>query len=945
MYKVKSFIRKTWYRDTDDFKEQSNNQLKFCVPEEFRNQGSVSNLGEELKKKLDAFDTTLGAESSGTLAAANACVAKGCDVQAVGDWICDSKCNNQECHWDAGDCDLPADRLVNREVNLNKHKAFVFQSTFKPGENSYTVTATNVPDLCGDSECNEFVAYVCKLPYCDPNTYLNGNPDNFEGRPEEGGYYHTISEKDSCPNDCPVGTDATKNTKFDGQYVDIVSDTSGTGNLHTVNVIWKTSVEDKNKYIKNWDGSLPDKTKANSVKRRYGIRYQAPKGSALLSDSLGRTFFKFRCDGTFGFGLGNGFDFMMRMPAIYKLINLGSSLVKYTQSCRYEMQQIGDITLDVFRANWQLWNPMNGGLLRFTQGKDGKRPELKGVQKEPHRPYNIVPYPSQMRDIMGQGFTAPACDPRSGKQCTSGSDWRVTMPETCSYEVYQKYGVCRLKYVGLTELLGTKSELLFEMARCSKTSGMEESLFEMAMVMTGDVATTFSPIQWCKTDTECASSEKCVDVKNLVNLDSGLNTENTRRKGANAYHLDKQMLRDPFAAAVYGMKGGNEQCVEKKMPIQNSIRNLIRKMAYLSEDSETDINICMPSWVTNPNEIVKRGATFATNKLYFENNGLVVEGLEKTGKSALYYSLDKYSSGTDTGTPSTGTDTGTATPPLELQRDADEGYVFQKISMDINGGSKATTCMSEDKLKRSVVKYLKTLKNNDGELMFQKMSLSDVLITCDDSKRRRMLLASKVKLTISIQMPEANAAAVVKKVAEKMAEPEAKQALATNMQNEGVMLADETLISVESVESITAEKKTSKTAKASGSGEVGKAVQQYNNDPNIKETNKAMEDMGGDVKKEEEEDDDIKVEMSISRTTLIYIIVGAVVVCCLCAIAIGAGLYFMGKSNSNSNAPRQGKPQMTPNPTYEMRATPVVYTTNQPPVVYATNQKPNQMAF
>merc|ERR1711871_1181577 len=123
---------------------------------------------------------------------------------------------------------------------------------------------------------------------------------------------------------------------------------------------------------------------------------------------------------------------------------------------------------------------MNGALLRLTQSSNGNRPSLADVEKDKnfHTIYNMFG-PTQ----------APFCsNPGSGKSCVSQANWRVTMPETCSYEIYEKYGVCRLKYVGLTELLGTQSELLFEMARCSEKSGLEDSLFEMAMVMTGDVA-------------------------------------------------------------------------------------------------------------------------------------------------------------------------------------------------------------------------------------------------------------------------------------------------------------------------------------------------------------------------------------------------------------------------------------------------------------------------
>jgi hypothetical protein len=249
------------------------------------------------------------------------------------------------------------------------------------------------------------------------------------------------------------------------------------------------------------------------------------------------------------------------------MINLVSSLIKYTQSCRYEMNQIGDITLDVFRANWELWNPMNGALLRLTQTMNGNRPSLYNVDKDKrfHTPYDIgslkVPYPSE---ISFGPIEAPLCtNPGSGKSCRSGNGWRVTMPGTCTYEVYEKYGVCRFKYVGLGDLLDTKSELLFEMARCSKESGLEDSLFEMALVMTGDVATTMSPITWCENGGDCKSSEACVDVKEITNLDETLSTDNLKR-GGTLVDTGTQLLRDPFAAVVYGRKGGNEQCISKK---------------------------------------------------------------------------------------------------------------------------------------------------------------------------------------------------------------------------------------------------------------------------------------------------------------------------------------------------------------------------------------------
>jgi hypothetical protein len=144
------------------------------------------------------------------------------------------------------------------------------------------------------------------------------------------------------------------------------------------------------------------------------------------------------------------------------------------------------------------------------------------------------------------------------------------------------------------------------------------------------------------------------------------------------------------------------------------------------------------------------------------------------------------------------------------------------------------------------------------------MVANDVEIKCDDSNRRRMLLASKVTITVSIQLKKETAADVAKEVAQQMATPEAKASVAANMQSEGVLLADDTLISTQSIGSIDAETTTSASAEADISGDKATSIQ---NQKANKARTEALEKMGDDVETDEE---DFDLNSSISVRNIHY---------------------------------------------------------------------------
>lgn len=945
LYKVKNYVRKNLYRQSGDFKESEEGQFKFCWPEKLHPDNTEKLFKELQAKTYELFEVKDNREvEKNTKEAAKECVKKGCNFQKVGDWICDAECNNAECHWDEGDCDLPDDRKVVREFDKVKDKAFVIDtsaSADSPNHNNVLedtkMLTSNVLRYCGDKKCSKFTAFVCKAPFCNPKDkgWDDGksaydektswgescknapfaeridkvvNPDN--GEEEEvkrrwfpyRGFFQTISEKDYCPDDCTGNADATDdlfNSWNRAHSPSVITADQAIDHLTTTEISWKSTVTNEEKWILSWNGSLSDGTKSNSVKRRYGIRYKAPKGIVLSRNESGQTFLKFECDGTFGWGVGNGFHFVVRIPGIYKMFNLFSQLFKYSQSCRYEINKLGDITQNIFRANWQLWNPLNGALLRLTQSIDGKRPSLKFVEndKKYHRPYGFLPYPSETN--LGQiKLPGSVCTPDNGRTCVSGDKPRIVMPKTCSYEVFEKYEMCRLKFTGLTELLGTKSEVLFEMNRCSAESGFADSLFTGAVVMTGDVATTFSPLRWCKDDNSCKKSQKCVDFGGLTNLDQEAQPQNIKSTTSLSgdgkfYKLDHQTLRDPFAAAVYGMKGANEQCIQKDKPIQNSIRNLIRKMGYLAADEESDLKVCLPSWAVDFREVTNRGESFLKNRMEIRNNGLVIRGLESTGVSALFYGLDKYMPGNK-----------------NTIVNADAGYEYQTIKIDIDGGSKDTTCEVKDSIKRGVITHLKNKIPEELDYLTEK----DVLVNCEDAQRRRMLLSSKVKVAVSIQLDEKKKAELAKKVNAAVSDDAGKAEVAKSMGDSGVILADGKKVTSTSINAIDAPEKTAKSVKLPTDDLDPSISNGMKEKANKDEASKSLAKLARDtpVEEDKKESTEKKKEDSIPLTTvLIYVGIGLVSLC-VCACGVGFGLYYMGKAHAE-------REKATPNPLYEMR--------------------------
>ena len=88
------------------------------------------------------------------------------------------------------------------------------------------------------------------------------------------------------------------------------------------------------------------------------------------------------------------------------------------------------------------------------------------------------------------------------------------MPETCTYEMYRDKSLCKLKFQGLKDIFQSKADMLVEMRRCTGTKS--GGFISVAMVMTGDVAVTASPLKWCSTNAEvtaCQNENKvCMDL-------------------------------------------------------------------------------------------------------------------------------------------------------------------------------------------------------------------------------------------------------------------------------------------------------------------------------------------------------------------------------------------------------------------------------------------------
>ena len=71
-----------------------------CLPKilEIENESILDTLGNKGQKWIQRFDGSLKKFEANSKV--TACTAKGCDVDRVGDMICDAQCNNVECYHD-----------------------------------------------------------------------------------------------------------------------------------------------------------------------------------------------------------------------------------------------------------------------------------------------------------------------------------------------------------------------------------------------------------------------------------------------------------------------------------------------------------------------------------------------------------------------------------------------------------------------------------------------------------------------------------------------------------------------------------------------------------------------------------------------------------------------------------------------------------------------------
>jgi hypothetical protein len=619
----------------------------------------------------------------------------------------------------------------------------------------------NIDRYDGNGICEQFTAFVCQLPYCDPNdvewdTKTNTDAKDTRGwaggkgltppiRDNEGlddknpnkpvayaGYWRQISEKDFGSTDCNgAGSVATKEP-FPG-YPPFNGDGTGFYELAMEGGDWEPGeIKERSiitrgpSFIKPWDGELDDGTVANDALKMAGLVYKRPAQTTLFKNAKGRTMMRMDCDGTMGFGLGSGLELLGRWSFLHPLTTFIDDEIRYVQQCRHQLHGLS-FNEDVYRVNWQIWHP-ESILYKVSQsgniggGNDGKRPSIAGVEamfdKSGHEPYNLKNFGSP-KQFQASAFKDGTDLPKElcTESCRLQSDFRIQMPNTCTYGFYKDKGLCKIKFSGLAEFFGVDNfDILGEVRRCSDPNA--GGFIAGAMVMTGPVATLASPLQWCTSTNDCKNGNVCMDLIQKINVLKDIYGNLPRKVKTKAYPnsgatiMSDQILQDPLAAFVYGQKQAKPSCVKKDGTFI-AARQVLRALAQEVDDGKSDLKFCIPSFfekLADGGDIGDDLNKFITNRLSVQNNGVKVRDFSDNVEATYIYGINKL----------------TISASGKASLAADKGKVWQAIEVDIGGGSADVTCKQTEQARTAFMRQMKETDENT----FKDLSQNDVVVKC-----------------------------------------------------------------------------------------------------------------------------------------------------------------------------------------------------------------------
>jgi hypothetical protein len=688
-------------------------------------------------------------------------------------WVGGTKNQNITCPFmmndfdgvDTGDCPGKDQAGASGEANCRDPYGYckcMSVGTFKRNGDNYFTASTmkqslyvNIDRYDGNGICEAFTAFVCQMPYCDPadpswdtktvtdakdtRSWSGGKGLTPPIRNNEGlddkdprkpvayaGYWQQISEKDLGSSDC--GTDSYPTTE--SLYPPFHGGETGFYELAIGGGDWDPGAREDSEmhlitkngpsFIKAWDGKLDDGSIVNAELKKAGLLYKRPSKTTLFKGSKGRTMMRMDCDGTMGFGIGNGLEFLGRWSLLHPLTTFIDDAIKYVQKCRHELHGL-TFNEDVYRVNWQIWHP-ESMLYKVSQsGDDGSRPSLAGVEamydKSGHEPFNLHNFGSAKKfqdNAFKEGGDLPVevCT----ESCRYQDNWRIQMPDTCTYELYKDKGLCKMKFSGLAEFFNVDNfDMLMEFRRCAAPNA--GGLFSGAMVMTGPIPTTLSPLQWCSSNSDCKTGNVCMDLTQKINILGDIYGKLPRTVKTKVYTtstatiMSDRILEDPFSALVYGQKQANPSCVKPDGTFV-AARQVLRALGQMSDDGKKELKFCIPNFfdrLANGDDITEDFNKFIKNRVSVKNNGFTVRDLSKNFEATYMYGTNNLKI--------TGTTASIA---------ADEGKVWQQLEVHLGGGSADVTCQQTEQARDA---FMKQMKDTD-ENTFKDLSQNDVLVTC-----------------------------------------------------------------------------------------------------------------------------------------------------------------------------------------------------------------------
>merc|ERR1719181_197746 len=223
----------------------------------------------------------------------------------------------------------------------------------------------------------------------------------------------------------------------------------------------------------------------------------------------------------------------------------------------------------------------------------------------------------------------------------------------------------------------------------------------------------------------------------------------TKIHSSNAIILSDRILEDPLAALVYGQKMGvANKCIKKDGTFVTA-RKILRALGQEADDGKSELKICIPHFfdklATDASSVESDATNFITNRFSVVNNGLKVRDLVDNLQATYTYGADK--------------------DKVEIKGDtaavkADKGKAWQKIEVDIEGGSKDVTCQQTEQAREA---FMKQMKETDSE-NFKDLSQNDVMVKCASktTKSTKAAASGKKWQTLSVDIGRGSAGTTCK---------------------------------------------------------------------------------------------------------------------------------------------------------------------------------------